>query len=271
MTGSDKSAWAVFDGTNRVAGATTTTGTFTVDLGKTYNIFAVDGASPYSSVTTSVSPAAPSIVPTISLDETMPPVTTSDAVASYTGTATIHLTASDGAGRGVAYVYYRLDDSFVHLFTVGMIAETSVKVPAPLVGTGTHTLLFWSQDAAGNVEARKSVTFTVAAPVVTPPNDVATHLVLSASARSVRVGKYVTFSSILSGGVPLGTHVRYQVRTPGHSTYVTISSTRGVSATGVSSIRYKLSKRGTYYVRARFMGIAGFSGSISNVVKVAVK
>jgi hypothetical protein len=162
MTGSAGSGWAVFDGTTRLAGSTTAMGTFTAGLGKTYSVFAVD-ATFNSYVTTSVSPAAPAVETTASLDETIPPVTTSDAVGSYAGPATVKLTASDGEGQGIAYIYYSIDGHRVHLFTVGMVSQTSVTVAAPIVGTATHTIAFWSQDKAGNVEAHKTVTFTVAA------------------------------------------------------------------------------------------------------------
>jgi len=164
MTGAPGSGWAVFDGSTKVKGATTATDTFTVDLGKTYNIFAVNGADPFNSATASVSPAAPSVEPTTSLDEAVPPVTTCDAVASYTGTAKLTLSATDAGGRGVAYVYYSVDGNRVHLFTVGMLAETSLNVAAPIVGTASHTISYWSQDAAGNVEDRNTKTFTVTAP-----------------------------------------------------------------------------------------------------------
>jgi len=39
-------------------------------------------------------------------DDTTPPVTTSDAAASYWGAATIHLTATDA--EGVAYIYSKM-------------------------------------------------------------------------------------------------------------------------------------------------------------------
>ena len=168
MTGTTGSAWAVFDGSTRLAGSTTAAGTFTVGLGKTYDVFAVDKTSS-NFVTTSVSPAAASVVPTttpeptstVSLDETMPPVTTSDAIASYVGTATVKLTATDGSGRGVAYVYYSIDGKRVHLVTG---SHATVTIAAPLTGTATHKIVFWAQDQAGNVESPKTVTLTVQAP-----------------------------------------------------------------------------------------------------------
>ena len=88
---------------------------------------------------------------TIQIDS-VAPTTTSDAQASYTDTATIQLTAADGAGgSGVAHTYYRLD--------AGDQAEGSSITTSAL---GAHTLEFWSVDGAGNVETpHKTASFTV--------------------------------------------------------------------------------------------------------------
>lgn len=268
MGGAAGSAWAVFDGSTRLAGATTTTGTVVVDLGKTYDLFAVDGVAETCAETT-VSPAAPAVETTVSLDETIAPVTTSDAKDSYVGTATVELEATDGEGRGVAYIYYSIDGDRVHLFTVGMVAEVYVDIAPPIVGTATHTIAFWSQDLAGNVEAENTKTFTVTA--LAPVGPVATSLSIKAGATSLRYGKYVTISSVLSGGVPAGSHVRYQARFPGKNSYTIITSNRGVTESGYSYIRYKLTKRGTYYFQARFLGVDGFAPSNSKSIKVVVK
>ena len=88
--------------------------------------------------------------------DTVPPVTVSDALATYAGTATITLSASDGSGgSGVVATYYRLDAGDV---TTGTVVNSSAL--------GLHTLQFWSADAAGNVEAPTTVTFTITDPLV---------------------------------------------------------------------------------------------------------
>ncbi len=79
------------------------------------------------------------------------PVTTSNAVALYTTTATITLSPSDTLS-GVASTEYRLDGGS---WTPGTTVSTSAG--------GTHTLEFRSTDAVGNVELTKSVTFGVKA------------------------------------------------------------------------------------------------------------
>lgn len=86
--------------------------------------------------------------------DTTPPVTTSNAPATqYYYPAQITLTATDASSFGVKATYYSLDGGPT---TTG----TFLSVPAP-TGIVPHTLQFWSEDWSGNVEATKTVNFTV--------------------------------------------------------------------------------------------------------------
>lgn len=77
------------------------------------------------------------------------PVTTSDVSAvPYTGSATIHLSPSDNVG--VAHTYYMLD-------TATVVEGRTVTVSS----TGAHVLMFWSVDAAGNVENKNITLFSI--------------------------------------------------------------------------------------------------------------
>ncbi len=87
------------------------------------------------------------------VEDTEPPVTTSDARASYNQGGWITLTATDNGTLGVKETYYRLDDGPVQ-------TGTRVKVPAAN-GIIEYTLTFWSEDWSGNVEEPNSVNFTV--------------------------------------------------------------------------------------------------------------
>jgi len=90
------------------------------------------------------------------------PTTTSNALAVYNGPATITLTAVDNpGGSGVANTYYMIDGN-------PQVIGTTVSEPAPVSGSATHTLEFWSDDAVGNVETpHNTVSFSVvAAPVI---------------------------------------------------------------------------------------------------------
>jgi predicted CXXCH cytochrome family protein len=91
--------------------------------------------------------------------DTIAPATTSSAVNGtiYNGAQTITLTSTD-SGSGVAGTWYKLDSG---VFTTG----TSVTVAAPATGSVAHTINWYSIDNAGNQEATKAVTFTVAAVV----------------------------------------------------------------------------------------------------------
>lgn len=78
-----------------------------------------------------------------------PPVTTSDALPSYPGTATITLSATD-VGGGVAKTSYQIDGG---AWTDGTQAVVG--------GVGEHQLSFASVDVFGNAETTKTVSFTV--------------------------------------------------------------------------------------------------------------
>ncbi|HEY5482897.1 MAG TPA: hypothetical protein VIK31_03675 [Propionibacteriaceae bacterium] len=148
-------AIAVFDGSTKLFTFTATTGTFSVADGKTYTIFAIQGPTNSDGIgSTSISPVAPTPPA-----DAVAPVTTSDALATYVSSATIKLSATDNVG--VAHTYYVLDGA-------AQVEGTSLTVTA----VGSHTLSFWSVDAAGNVESAKTASFTVTAPAPTPAPDV---------------------------------------------------------------------------------------------------
>jgi len=87
------------------------------------------------------------------IEDNTPPVTTSNAQATYNQGATITLTATDDSPRGVKTTYYSLNGGPVQ-------TGTTVTIPATS-GTIAYTLTFWSEDWAGNIETEKSVSFTV--------------------------------------------------------------------------------------------------------------
>jgi len=86
---------------------------------------------------------APIASATILLD-TNAPSTTDDAAVSWIAVspATVHLTATDGDGSGVAVTQYKLDGD------TGWSSGTT----ASIVGDGVHVLRYRSIDEAGNVE-----------------------------------------------------------------------------------------------------------------------
>lgn len=81
--------------------------------------------------------------------DTVPPTTTSNALASYAGSATITLTPVDTAS-GVASTQWRLDGS---AWTSGTVASCNT--------IGSHLLEWYSVDSKGNTEQTKTASFTV--------------------------------------------------------------------------------------------------------------
>jgi len=94
---------------------------------------------------------------TVTIPDTTPPVTSSNALASYAGTATISLTATD-TGVGVRTTFYRLDGGVATQGTTIIVSPPASGAPV------SHTLVFWSVDNNGITEPEKTVTFTVGPP-----------------------------------------------------------------------------------------------------------
>jgi hypothetical protein len=188
--------WAVFSGSTKLAGTAAGSATFTVPDGKTYTVFGVsgDGNGTEGYGSTTISPAAPADV--------LAPVTTSNALATYVSSAAITLSATD-AGSGVAATYYKLDGG-------AQVAGTSINVTT----VGSHTIEFWSVDAAGNIEAHKTASFTVTAPVpvdttapVTTSNAVAAYVssaAITLSATDAGSGVAATYYKLDGGAQVAG-------------------------------------------------------------------
>lgn len=95
--------------------------------------------------------------------DTAPPVTTSNAVASYVGQATITLTPID-TGSGVAQTDWSIDGGASGTGTSVVVSEE-----------GDWTLRFFSVDHAGNRETTKTASFAVEVPPPAPVISSATH------------------------------------------------------------------------------------------------
>jgi hypothetical protein len=81
------------------------------------------------------------------------PTTTSNRAAYYATSATILLSPTDNAGgSGVVHTYYRLNGA-------AQVEGTTITKST----AGSYSLVYWSVDAAGNIEAPHTVTFTIIA------------------------------------------------------------------------------------------------------------
>jgi hypothetical protein len=110
--------------------------------------------------------ATPSRPPTFGtttfIGDTTAPVSTSDAVASYTNLAEITITATDDSRtrRQVAWIYFRLNGGPIRTTPVGTTA-TPRRRPPDERRHDDYTLEFWAQDREGNIEDANTVTFSV--------------------------------------------------------------------------------------------------------------
>jgi Carboxypeptidase regulatory-like domain len=196
-----------------------------------------------------------------------PPTTSSDARPSYVGSAAIHLTATDGpGGSGVARTYFRLDDG-------ARTQGTDVAVAA----VGSHSLEFWSVDAAGNEETpHKSAVFTI-----TAPGPVSTSITIRTSASTAYIGGTPILSGAVSPSSMIGVNIVVYVMKPG-KTYWTYSSNRTVySLNGSPAWQYKYyfkpgMARGSYRFKAGapapgFASSVGFAASTSPAIGMSVR
>jgi N-acetylneuraminic acid mutarotase len=100
---------------------------------------------------------------TVAIDTTLPATTvslvgTAGTNGWYTSAVKVALTAGD-TGSGIGATYYRVDGGVQQLST-GTIT---------IAVTGSHTVEYWSEDKAGNMETHKSVAVNIdlVAPIVT--------------------------------------------------------------------------------------------------------
>ncbi len=121
-----------------------------------------------------------------------PPVTTSNAPSGWsTATVNVSLTATD-TGSGVAYTRSKLDAAAVATYTASVPVSTD----------GTHTLLFWSVDLRGNVEATKTATVRVDKTAPTVPGGLSAS---SVSTSSVEV-TWTASTDVISGMFAYGVY-----------------------------------------------------------------
>jgi hypothetical protein len=107
-----------------------------------------------------------------------------------------------------------------------------------------------------------------------PEHPLATHISLRSDSYSIRRGRTVRLSSVLTNSLPglfFGVPVRYEVRRPGSSTW-RLLQTRTVGLSGASNTtRVMLAVRGAYRFRVRFLGTDDFRASTSRTIKVVVR
>jgi hypothetical protein len=175
------------------------------------------------------------VTATVRIDRTAP-VTTDDHAASYSGPATIHLSAVDTMS-GPDYTRYRLDSSAV---STGSVVTTS----AP----GAHTLQYASTDGVGNTETTRSITFTIAAAKTT----YSTRMALTGASKARR-GRSYTLTVWMAPRSATGS-VRLAVQRKVGRTWRTVRNARMWLSAGKGTYRFKPGYRGSWRFRAYYDG-----------------
>jgi hypothetical protein len=181
-----------------------------------------DGTTTYSyRASDSVNTSTPVTV-TVTIDST-PPASTLSTSVDANGDVQLSLATTDGAGSGVAAVYYRID--------VGTWTPVTGALPA-LTAVGAHVVEFFAVDQAGNVGPVETELVTV------PPRTIPSFIpVISGTAKS---GQTLTVT-----GVPAGYSVAYQwLRNSAAISGATASSYKLVDSDAEKqiSVKVKLSK-----------------------------
>ena len=195
------------------------------------------------------------------------PVTTSDAVGSYAGAATIHLLPTD-TRSGVASTSYSLD---------GGAAQSGTTVN--VTSLGSHTLDFWSVDVAGNIETARTVTFVIN-DVVVPPGPVDCRLSKSPVGAAFTVVRhrgvaYFDYSARLEqlDGASCGAGKTAQLQKSADGK--TWSRVRGASfltdADGIVGVRLAFASAGTGYWRWVFAGDSEYKATSTSKSRIVVQ
>jgi hypothetical protein len=188
---------------------------------------------------------------TVRIDTTVP-MSSSNAAGSYTGSATITLSATDTGGSGVKRTEWSLNGGAWQTGTV-------IQVNA----SGSYTLKFRSTDNVGNVEDEKTATFTVTAPPVTPTDPVSQPTTIALTSKSnstLGYGKAFRVAGTLKdGAAPLrGRQVTLLAAAPGKGFAATpLKAT--TNASGSFSFDVKPASKTSYKVS--FAGDSAYTGT----------
>jgi hypothetical protein len=94
---------------------------------------------------------------------------------------------------------------------------------------------------------------------------------LKASARTIKRNKTVTLTGTLKGGTFTNSSVVFELKKPGQKTYKTFKTCK-VSATGVASCKYKVTVKGNWYFRVKFLGDSTYlPAPVKPAIKLVVK
>jgi hypothetical protein len=170
--------------------------------------------------------------------DTTAPVTHDDAPIGWQNSAvTVHLTATDVGGAGVDKTFYKVDGA------VGFTEGSTVSV----TGDGTHTVLYYSTDKAGNQESNNSATVKI---------DTAKPSSQASAPAATNGGFTVTYTD--SDAVPGSgvAKVELLVKGPSDATAQVVATDSGVAIDGAFSYTPN-EGQGLYDVYTRATDVAG--------------
>ena len=208
----------------------------------TVRFFSRDKAGNFSAVNTAA----------VKIDETAPnTVATLSGTLSgtvYTSAVSVKLTVTDNLS-GFGSASYQLDGGTVHNYAG----------PFSVATVGKHTVTFHSVDRAGNVEATKSIAFTIESKTTTA---------LASSVNPSVHGTPVTFTATvtpaLAGNNPSGNVVFKNGATTIGTVALNLTTHKAALTTSTLTV-------GTHSITAAYAGTAEFFASTSGVVKQVVK
>ena len=195
------------------------------------------------------------------LPDTTAPTTTSDAKASYVGTATVHLTATDNAGgSGVAHTYHVLDGGAQAEGTTLIVGAAGPHVARVLVaGHGGKR-----RDTAQDRDVHGDDPVLLASSTLT----------IRSSTYGVKVGAPFQLTGALTPG-SAGDPVVAYVKKPGSARWSYSSARLAYASNGSGGAlwwyRYTPRSRGTYQFQARFAGDLEAGPSVSRNIAVSVR
>jgi hypothetical protein len=196
------------------------------------------------------------------------PTTTSDLVSDYNGAATINLTAVDNVGgSGVAHTYYIVDSG-------SQTEGTTIHVAAPVDGSATHTVEFWSVDALGNTEtphvtgtitvnSQHTVTVTAPAHGTITPGTAVVNLGADSAVYAISPSTGYHIQNVFVDGVGIGAVSSYQ--------FTNVTANHTLTATfAINTYRIVPSRSNTHgSITPRFTQTVNYGGSKRFTMKAA--
>lgn len=146
-------------------------------------------------------------------------------------------------------------------YHIESVSVDGVVIPTPAGGVFTFT----------NIQADHTIMASFSNDI---DNPMSTTCSLSVNHSRIRHGSSVRLSTTLRNAVPpaafFGVPVRYEIKRPGSTRYVLLA-TRSVTLAGSSSLTVRLTRRGSYRFRVRFLGTDEFLPSTSPSRLVVVR